>query len=139
MEEQQLIKWDDRLLTDMPTIDAQHKYFIGLLNDLYKKFEQMAPSEEFNNDLSKLIAYKATHFATEEGFMKKYNFSGLEEHAQIHRKMSADLDQFVIRYKNEGKKVLPEIFDFLENWLVQHLELYDNKYAEYFRKIGVSE
>jgi hemerythrin len=53
--------------------------------------------------------------------------------------MSATLEQFVIRYKNEGKKVLPEIFDFLENWLVQHLELYDNKYAEYFRKIGVSE
>jgi hemerythrin-like metal-binding protein len=139
MEAQDLITWDDRLLTNISIIDQQHQHFVKILNLLYHKFEHLAPKEEIDPLISELVSYATTHFATEEGYMEKYNYPELAEHKEIHEKMSADLTKYVDGYNKEGKKVLPDLFDFLEDWLVQHLDIYDHKYAEFFAEIGVSE
>lgn len=139
MEEKDLIIWEDRLLTKITIIDQQHKHFVTILNLLYHKFEHLAPKEEIDPLMSDLVSYASTHFATEEGYMQKYNFPELQEHKAIHDQLTADLTKLIEKYNLEGKKILPEIFDFLENWLVQHLDIYDHKYAEYFAQIGVSE
>ena len=139
MEEKDIVLWDDRLLTHITIIDQQHKHFVSILNLLYRKFEQLAPKEEIDPVISELVSYASTHFATEEGYMQKYNYPEFNEHKAIHDKLTADLTNLIEKYNQEGKKVLPEIFDYLENWLVQHLDIYDHKYAEYFAQIGVSE
>lgn len=139
MEEKELIKWNDKLLTNITIIDQQHMHFVSLLNLLFNKFENLAPKEDIDLLLSELINYAATHFATEEGYMEKYHYPALQEHKLVHKQLTEELSKLVNEYKVKGKVVLPDIFDFLENWLVKHLDIYDGKYAKYFAEIGVRE
>ena len=123
MQEQELIKWSDSLLTYVPVIDDQHKHFVKLLNNLYIKYETIAPKEEIDNLIIDLVSYAKAHFNTEEEYMKKYNFDGLIEHHQIHLDMFDKLSSLEETYNIEGKKALPSLFDFLEDWLVKHLDM----------------
>lgn len=132
-----LLKWDDALLTGIEEIDLQHQHFVGILNRLYVDFSNLAPKENLDKSVSELISYATTHFATEEGYMEKYKFPGIEEHKEKHRELTNNLNELVAKYNNEGKSVLTNLFDFLENWLVQHLDLMDSKYVKYFKEIGV--
>lgn len=139
MDNQVLLKWDDNLLTNIKAIDDQHKHFVSILNDLYVHFSNLSPQEILDKTISELVSYASVHFTTEEGYMEKYNFSGVEEHKQIHNELRSKLEELLNNYNKIGKDALPQLFDFLENWLVQHLDLYDRKYAEYFASIGVKE
>lgn len=132
-----LLEWDDALLTGVEEIDLQHQHFVGILNKLYVDFSNLAPKEELDKSVSELISYASTHFATEEGYMEKYKFPGIEEHKLKHKELTDNLNELVTKYNVGGKIVLPSLFDFLENWLVQHLDIMDSKYVKYFKEIGV--
>jgi hemerythrin len=133
------IQWELTMSVGIEKIDKQHQYFVSLLNQLYEAIEK----KSIKNDLAKLIKqldkYAHTHFETEEKILNKYNYPYLEEHIKEHNNLLTQLESFEAVFPKEPLKYAFDLADFLENWLVEHLEIQDGKYAKYFRENGITE
>ena len=131
-----LIPFTDEMLLAIPEIDAQHRHFVGLLNQLYHAVTIASPASEVEEIIQSLVGYAVFHFTTEEALMTKFSFPQIAEHKQIHLELKATLLSKIDAYHEKGADELMGILDFLEDWLVRHLELEDSKYAAYYKKMG---
>jgi len=131
------IQWSDNLSVSVAEIDEQHKIFIKLLNDIYKMTFTGSNQDEAAGLLKQLESYAAFHFATEEKYFDKFKYDRADEHKAEHRSLSNKIIQFKTRFVSEGAAVLPEIVDFMEDWLADHLEVQDKKYSKFFNDNGL--
>lgn len=132
-----LMNWSDNLSVNIKEIDEQHKKLVGMINELHEAMKQGKGSDVTGKVLAGLIQYVATHFATEEKFMKTHAYPEYLKHKAEHdalTKQAADLqNQF-----HEGKPVLTvELMSFLKNWLTNHILGTDKKYGPYLNGKGV--
>jgi len=127
-----LIAWSEKLSTGIPSIDAQHKHFISLLNkadDLVKKKK----IKELNKELPEVLNYARTHFSTEEEIFDKTRYPFANEHKEEHLKLIAKAIYFYDK-SVKGEDIGKEFMLFLKDWLENHLKKHDFKYAKYFRE-----
>ncbi|MCA9557536.1 MAG: hemerythrin domain-containing protein, partial [Myxococcales bacterium] len=61
-----LFEWSDDYSVKVPSIDAQHKQLVGLLNELHDGMFSGAGMAHLESVLGGLIEYTAHHFAHEE-------------------------------------------------------------------------
>lgn len=132
-----VIKWDENWNLGIPSIDNQHMYFVGLLNKIYSCFITSAPKEEAIALIDALEEYAQTHFETEERYFKETNYPRLTEHHNKHQELNTKVLELAENYRNGGKEQLMELFDFLENWLVEHLATEDFAYRDYLIEHGI--
>ncbi len=130
-------KWDDKYKLDIKEIDDQHQYFVSLLNDLYKTILDSADRSVMAGVLDKLMAYAVDHFSTEEKYFKAFNYEGREEHEEEHQKLLDKLTYLHQQFINNQADLSFELIDFLENWLVDHLDAMDKKYVDCFHEHGL--
>jgi hemerythrin len=69
-----VIEWEDKFSVGISIIDEEHKKLIGLLNKVVFAKGHNDNPEEIREVLRKMINYAITHFATEETYMKKFNY-----------------------------------------------------------------
>ena len=69
-----MIKWDDKYSVGISMIDDEHKKLIGILNKAVFTKEHNDNPEELREVLREMTKYVLTHFATEETYMKKFNY-----------------------------------------------------------------
>lgn len=126
-----LMKWDNSLSVGVKELDDQHKLLIDLINDAYAAIQQH--DERLLCELiDKMSEYAELHFATEEGYMKKYGFPELSSHQFKHAKFKSEVEQFK---KNQFDKLnFSKIFVFLSRWLTTHIMEEDMQYVQYLPK-----
>ncbi len=122
----------------MEEIDKQHKMFLSILNSLYVVLKKDESEKEISNILKQLISYTNFHFATEERYFDKFNYSLAEEHKKQHNDLKLKVEEFKKRFDLEGAEILFDLIDFLEDWHVEHLSMHDKKYVECFNKNGLT-
>lgn len=119
-------------------IDSQHKYFVSILNRAYASITNMEEPTVFAEYLKEIKAYATKHFETEEKYFDKYNYSGAADHKFEHQKLKEKVLAFEKDF-NQGKiNDFFVIVDFLENWLVDHLQIMDQKYVTCFKEHGLN-
>jgi hemerythrin len=131
------IPWTKDLSVNVEEIDKQHQAFLGILNSLYTVLNSSSANAEIRAILQQLKSYKEFHFATEEKYFAMFNYELAEQHKEEHRKLSAKIEEFIKRFEVEGDKVLIDLVDFLEDWLVDHLGNQDKKYSQCFNEHGL--
>lgn len=131
------IQWKKDMELGIEIIDKQHQYFVGLMNELYETNYNLKLKDTLGDIIKQLVAYKEFHFATEEKYFDKFNYENSVEHKNKHAELSRKVEEFKKRYEQEGSKIIGELLDFLENWLVEHLEIQDKKYVQCFRNNGL--
>ena len=128
------IQWDESFSTKNPEIDAQHKKWIDMYNDLhetllYGDIKQL--SQISMETLQAMQDYARYHFSYEEEYMKSINYPDLVEHKRLHKDFDTriyDLNREV----REGRTVLnTELVSIMRNWIVDHILHADRKYAEF--------
>lgn len=115
----------------MPDIDAQHKYFIGIINQSYNFCEKNSKEEQ--KILDDLVSYARIHFTTEEAYFERWNYPFKEEHIREHEKILLKVMKYY-DYFSKGKGDCRDFLNFLRDWLENHLKVYDMKYAKYFKE-----
>jgi len=84
-----------------------------------------------------MTEYALKHFETEEHYMKEFNFPEY----QAHRNEHIDFTNNTIDYKNRvvggNFHILNEILEYLNQWLVNHIQVTDKKYINCFKKNGL--
>lgn len=128
----EFIKWTKALSVGMEDIDAQHRYFISLIDKAYLAYKEK-DKQKMNEELNDLIAYARIHFTTEEKYFEQWDYPYKNEHMKKH----AEIISGLLKYGHDfdlGKDVYNDFLEFLEDWAENHIKTYDFKYAKYFKE-----
>ena len=133
------LEWSSKHSVNVKEIDEQHKYFIGLINEMFEDLERREVEEVVDDTLNQVAAYAQFHFATEEKRMAQCGYKGIEEqkaaHAQLLRPLAELLDE---------RKVTLDIYayyydllDFLTEWLLNHLQTENTQFSKCLNDHGI--
>jgi hemerythrin len=117
--------WSSQYSVSLEELDSQHRYFIGLL-DQVESAAKSGAAARFPSLVMELLRYTKYHFASEEAFMAAYGYSGAvhrEEHGQLLARVEAMADEAYVRPAT--------LRLFLYNWLVSHIQLEDLELAKF--------
>lgn len=117
--------WHPCFATQLPDLDAQHQYFVSLLDRLDVAC-QLDNGIQLELGLAELRRYAAYHFACEEALMRAYEYVG-EAHRVAHRKIIERLDEILHQPATEHSRICLFVFD----WLTNHIQRDDLELARH--------
>ncbi|QJB56985.1 bacteriohemerythrin [Pseudodesulfovibrio sp. zrk46] len=124
------INWNEDMLVDLPTIDAQHKKLIAMCNSLLNAMINGMGNEVLDTLFDELLGYTSYHFDDEEAFMKQIGYPQREAHMVVHERLKNDVQIFKKKLLTEG--VDPsDALAFLNNWIVKHIQSMDTEISNY--------
>ena len=130
------IKWDNSFSVNNPEIDHQHKELINVLNDKIRHCSENKEKEreyllKIKNPTIVLIK---KHFKTEEKLLQKNNYVNIEEHKMEHESFLNKLNIIMDKLENNLIEMdLSIIVEYMKDWLIYHIEMYDVTAKEYFK------
>ena len=125
------VQWDERLCVNIKEIDDQHKYLFQLINNLHNSLREGQGDTIIKPILSSLVEYVIIHFATEEKWMKKYNYPELKQHKQEHQVYVTEIKGFISKYKKKTPLLAQDILLSLGGWCRIHIREYDKKFGDF--------
>jgi hemerythrin len=133
------LEWSAKHRVNVKEIDEQHKYFIGLINEMFEALERREVESVVDDTLNQLAAYAQFHFATEEKLMARCGYEGLEEqkalHAALMNRLAELLDERQVTL--DIYKYYYDLLDFLKDWLLDHLLIEDKKFGQCMNDHGI--
>lgn len=130
--------WKNEYSVNVAELDEQHKILYDLVNNLCESFVHVSDKTFFRNKLDELIEYTRFHFQREEELMRQCSYSDCDCHAREHRRHLQDIENFKKKIESGAEITGMEFLDFLKDWLVNHTEVIDKKYASAMNKCGIS-
>lgn len=121
--------WDDKLKTNHPAIDIDHKKLVDLVNQLGDAMQSGKGKEVCGRVLSDLINYTKTHFAMEERLMATHRYAQANEHKAEHAKLLKEVADFKAKFDSGALTVTASLLTFLRDWLVKHISISDKALA----------
>ena len=139
-----LINWDDSIALNISEIDNQHKQLVNIINEMFDAIDDGRGNEIISGVLKKLIDYTNYHFLTEEKYFDQFKYPDSELHKEQHRYLVEQINEFQKTF-NEDKRMRDgsdtlltvDLWKFLKNWLTNHIQISDKKYASLFMANGV--
>jgi hemerythrin len=132
-----VVKWDNAYSVGVKLIDDQHKELIRLTNELALGVEKGGAEAEiyFMKVIQGAVRYVKTHFTTEEIIMERLKFPEYLSHKKEHEDFVAEVLRDVKAFE-EGQKLVPlEFAQFLQQWVLNHIDKSDKKYAFFFDEL----
>jgi hemerythrin len=132
-----LMTWSDRYSVGIARIDAEHRKLVDLVNELYAAILAGREDSVTGKVLDGLAAYTVSHFATEEGLMRRYAYPAYAPHKVEHDKLVAQVKQLQQDLRAGKAKISREVLTFLQSWLIGHMLGMDKKYSGFLQAAGV--
>ena len=131
------MEWKEAYSVNVHEIDGEHKKLIGMINDLHAAMKVGKGKTIISGILRGMIDYATTHFGTEEKYMRVFDFPGYIEHKAEHDAFTDRVLDFQKKYNRGGVVLSFEVMDFLNNWLVMHIQGTDKKYSPFLNMKGL--
>ncbi|WFS61065.1 bacteriohemerythrin [Pseudodesulfovibrio thermohalotolerans] len=129
-----LIVWDDSIATGIDLIDDQHKELVKLINRLNSAMLQGKGKAVIGETLEELRRYTTFHFNQEETLFEKYGYSETDEHKSVHRELLGQVSEFIDKFESGQTAMSRDLFYFLKDWLVNHIQGVDKRYVPHIRE-----
>jgi len=130
------ITWQEKYSVKIPSIDAQHKRLVEIINELYSSMKAGKTKDQLGKTLQDLVAYTKTHFSYEEGLLEKAGYGDLAEHKKQHEAFVEKISSTCKQYENGKLFMSIDICNFLQGWLIQHIQGTDQKYSQLLLEKG---
>lgn len=126
-------KWDPSFSVDNDDIDTHHKKLISLFNEVASLIEtdQKTPLFSTIKVISELNIYALFHFKEEEKIMKDANYPDLKAHKVLHQEFIDNVNKFKDEYMHNDPLLNYDIFNYLSDWVINHIIEEDAKYKEF--------
>jgi len=124
-----IFEWSNDYSVGNAVLDQHHKNLIKLFNDAYDIINQSKPFIETNKILSELSTYAVFHFHEEEKAMKNADYKDYEKHKKAHKEFTDKINEFRNSISIDNTQLNEEIFLFLYNWLINHIQVMDKQYS----------
>ena len=133
------IVWKEKWNTGIGIIDKQHKHFVKTLNKTYALNKDGKEKINFYYILNDLTEYARVHFSTEEGYLERANYPGLESHIKSHMEILNKFLAFYTKFeeKDYSSEFGEELLNFLKDWLDNHLIKIDHEYVSWLNEPGM--
>lgn len=124
--------WTDALSVGNAAIDAEHKEWLAILNELGDAINEGADREIIGGLIYRMESYTVTHLSHEEVFMMKVNFPYFDAHKQKHDALIRAIVDIRERWETGLKYSLTiETVQLVKRWLTNHIMVSDKKYQAY--------
>lgn len=130
-------KWEDRFSVGIREIDTQHQKLVAMLNELFDAMSAGKGNDALGKILDGMIQYTAGHFATEERYMKTYNYPDFAAHKLEHDNLTKQVLDLQQQFKTGQTALSMKVGNFLKSWLINHISGTDMKYSTYLRAQGL--
>ncbi len=127
-----MLKWDHRYELGNDKIDAEHRIFLELIVDFHDAANQGASKDKMIRIFKEISKYAEFHFVSEENLMIDYDYPELTQHAQMHHRLLAEVDDKFHGF-NLGQISSAEVFQFLFEWFAFHTSSEDKKLVGYIK------
>jgi hemerythrin-like metal-binding protein len=128
-----LLVWSHTYSVGSEEIDKQHKKIMELLNSLHNANQAADAKNKVGSILDELVNYTVYHFGTEEEMFARLNYSDGEYHTQIHKKLIAEVQNFLEMMKANEESAKEKLMVFLTDWLKDHILGDDKKFGNYLK------
>ncbi len=118
-------------------IDHQHQRMFTVINELLDAINTNTTEESLANIIESLVKYKVFHFATEEKYFKEFNYEETDQHTAKHKEFNDKLVFMKEKYPAYTIDFAFDLVDFLEDWLIEHLMVVDQRYRTCFAEHGL--
>lgn len=130
------MNWSSALEVGYPKIDEQHKSLVNAVNNLHSAMKQGKGKDELGKTLHFLAEYTVAHFKTEEDLMQRSGYPSFATHKAIHEDLLKQVVDLVAKF-DAGQSVMTiKVMDFLNDWLVKHIQGEDVRMAKFLNESG---
>jgi hemerythrin len=132
------LEWDKAVYgIGIGEIDAQHKRLFTLFNQLRHSMDEGMQKQGVTHLIPELVDYAQNHFSTEEMYMEKYAYPGLKAHQEEHIKFMKEVSKTIDDIVNGKSELSIQVFEFLSNWITDHIGNVDKKLAPFLKEKGI--
>lgn len=127
------VEWDDAYCIGVDEIDMQHRKLLSIINEFYDVTTGHPAdySLKVGRCLKKLADYTHDHFLSEEILMESYQFPGYSKHKEEHENFIAQLATKVPQIASGNQVKGQELYQFLLDWIVNHIAYSDRLWADF--------
>lgn len=130
------MEWRAGLDVGHAKIDSEHRSLVEALNRLHAAMKQGKGKDEIEKTLLFLKDYTVEHFKGEERLMMIHRYPGTDRHCAIHADLVKEVATLITNYQSGKTPLTSAVFDFLEDWLVKHIQGEDKALGEFLRGKG---
>jgi hemerythrin-like metal-binding protein len=131
------ISWDESYSVGVKILDEDHQKLIAFITKLHIALLAKETGPSMVKILDGLIDYTAYHFSREENMMSEAGYPDLEEQKIMHQKFVEKAKEFQDRFSSGKASFSIELMSFLKDWLINHIQISDMKYKQYFNSKGI--
>ena len=121
--------WEKDLEIGIAEIDAQHRSLFRLLSKLRQSTADIYSFPAAFEALARLSDETEIHFAVEESLMRMMRYPFTAEHIAEHQRLRDQLNEF--RHLAMDCDISGELADFIQSWLVDHVNNSDRRYVDH--------
>lgn len=128
-----LFEWDERYSVGHKELDAQHKEWLSIINDLHVRLvsgDVLGLDQVTTEALKAVIRYGEKHFAFEEKLMEEAGYEHLVYHRKLHTDFLGRIIGLYERHRNGEIVLNSQLMKTLQSWLTEHILSEDKKYAQ---------
>jgi hemerythrin-like metal-binding protein len=133
-----IVEWNKSYSVSVKDLDKEHMYLFDLINNLNDAMLQGKSKENLLKIIDALADYTVGHFSHEEKLFKQTNYPEFNEHKIAHETFVNKVKEFRNKVNSGEAMVSIEIINFLKDWLINHIGIFDKKYAEHMNKNGIN-
>ena len=133
-----MIEFSEELVTNIPSIDDQHRALVGYVNDLLSMGARAASNEEIEKTLLFLGNYVVLHFTEEEAMQAKFKYPNLDKHHEQHMLFIEDYQNIVNEFRISGpsQAFMLRLNRSVIKWISNHIQGADLSFAKYMKSKG---
>ncbi len=133
--------WTPEYSVKNDTIDEQHKMFFSIANSLTDLVDKPdVTREELIVKVSELGNYAFYHLGTEETMFDAYDYPEEEAHNKTHDAFRSAVTKMMNEVRQpevNNKEISLKMAEFSGNWLMEHIKVIDQRYADFFVSKGL--
>jgi hemerythrin-like metal-binding protein len=118
-------------------MDEQHKKLFDLINQLHDAMTSGKGNEAMAEILKGLKDYTTYHFTDEEKNLESFHYAGLAEQKKQHKMFVDKIAEYEKSLNEKRLGLSIDVFHFLRDWLIQHIQTVDARYADEFHSHGM--
>jgi hemerythrin-like metal-binding protein len=129
------LPWGRELETGHPAVDAQHRELVQAYNRVLLAVAGGAPGEA-GQALARLIDAAIAHFGLEESLMQATGCPNFRHHQTTHARLVVQIQDLAGRIQRGEAGFTAAVLDFLQDWLVCHIQTEDQDMARHLKQSG---
>ncbi len=107
---------------------------VEIINNLQHSFPSNRQDEEIGKAIKSRVEFTKLHFSAEEALMQEIGFPEFSRHRDLHKKLIDEVVGILLKIKN-GKNInVFDLYDFLADWLLNHIANEDRKIGKFILK-----